>query len=341
MIGEMVLRGKWHHCVSLARWPVLPRHPTCFTTASLPSEWCSEHAGQQLPRLCPALLPLSRANELSTALRKWQHLIVDGNVDDELQDGDRMQLRTFVTDLEKHKMAMNPAAYEPERQRIKLPAARLVSQILASLDLRNRGRLRQVALRCIQATLPGTFVEVCKPWIEQLSVSRGSLERGRLLLDLAMMRLTAKRMASIGAVLRYGWGDSTVKAGRDWYNTKSRYVPRDAILQLSRASKFLSMHPPQQDARAGDDDGAGALAEGFMPDNTQDTVAHRERCKHSQYIFDMVNIHTSPPQQLGQGRTSLVHKVGACLCCLRQLALQIPSSKVIETVDTGSLPTED
>ena len=136
-------------------------------------------------------------------LRQLRPLIVDGQLDEERRDGDLMQLRYFVTALEQHTLALTLGAHAPDLQRTKLPAKRIVPQIWASLDLRSRSHLRQVAAKCLQASLPDTFEEVCRGWAGQLTASPSSLQRGPLLLDLAMARMHAKRVAGMGAPWRW------------------------------------------------------------------------------------------------------------------------------------------
>ena len=38
---------------------------------------------------------------------------------------------------------------------------------------------------------------------------------------------------------------------------------------------------------------------------------HNLRCKHNQFLFDHILLHTHVPQRLGQGHTTLVDKVSA------------------------------
>ena len=129
------------------------------------------------------------------------------------------------------------------RSKFKHHASIMLRQVFASLELKNRAKLLKAALASIKACLPECYEESCRSWVIKLTASPSSLQRARLLLDLSMMRAHASRMRALGPVLRYGWGDATVKHGRDWYNSRHRYVSKDTVLQLARAAKWLSAHP--------------------------------------------------------------------------------------------------
>ena len=113
-------------------------------------------------------------------------------------------------------------------------------------------------------------------------------------------------LSAMGGVLRFGWGDGTYKGRREWYNTRYRYLPREHVIQAARASKWLSKNPPR---RFEDRDDSN---HGFQPDEDEDfDELHNLRCKHSQFLFDHILLHTHVPQRLGQGHTTLVDKVSA------------------------------
>ena len=59
--------------------------------------------------------------------------------------------------------------------------------------------------------LPAVVVDVCLPWVEKLAISASSLQRGRFIIDLAMLRMHRAHMASLGLVWRFVWGDSSDK----------------------------------------------------------------------------------------------------------------------------------
>ena len=277
-----------------------------FTTSGLPDDWVQKVQGQHLKPLARQALSQQLTGDLIFSLKSWAPQLLQGVQDDEARAGLHMTLVSYVSALRSHRQVLMPEIIEQHGFKFRHASSSMIHQVLASLDLRSRGMLRKVAKKCIQACLPAALADVCLPWVEKLTVSPSSLQRGRFTLDLALLRMHQAFLSAMGGVLRFGWGDGTYKGRREWYNTRYRYLPREHVIQAARASKWLSKNPPR---RFEDRDDSN---HGFQPDEDEDfDELHNLRCKHSQFLFDHILLHTHLPQRLGQGHTTLVDKVSA------------------------------
>ena len=216
-ILALVLAGAWRDLVMLARWssrvPALHQH--------LDERWVhstvNKHAEHHVEPLS-----LTDAEMVMQCVRKFASSSLEHLVDAEAAEALQARAVTCITALQAHCNAVAPAAVH---QKHILPDT-FVSQILCSLDLRNRDHLRAHA-RKFMLCLPVAYRQFLQPWLENHLVSSSSLQRGRVYLDLAIALLNRRRSEKKHGALRYVWVDASLKGGFEVFNARVKILPAD------------------------------------------------------------------------------------------------------------------
>ena len=271
---RLLLSGQWFQLVLLAKWTHQDFPTLC---PKFEREWLQQRIGacSKLPE--PSVLSAGSVDTIVAQLRR----AVKGEF------CNRDDLEFCVSALQAHKNSLHPHC-SSARKLLDLPG-NFLRQILAGMDLRSRGQLKQHAVRFLEC-LPEAMRPSTSAWVQDHFAGASSLKQGHLYLDIALLLFHRAHMQEQGEVFRYAWGDSSKKGHMDMYNTRQRWLPCNMAVQLARAFRWLIANPAVVDA---DEDGA-----------SEDDVS-------SQLLYDNMHLHTQIPQLLGQGRSKLVDKVGA------------------------------
>eukprot|EP00438_Fugacium_kawagutii_P029725 Skav214780 [mRNA] locus=scaffold1820:422:5230:- [translate_table: standard] len=236
VIGQMIFAHKWHHMAFKASWA--QSHFTAWIQ-HLPQSWLRDRMGEKENDLTPAVLDKKSSESCIRLMRAaGEQLQVQGLLD----DGMRENLNQCMAALSRHCFSLCPL------QKSFLNARSLtesfVHQILAAMDLRNRGLLRRHAKRFLRF-----FPEAVRPsmqfWADKALKSRSSLNRGQLYLDIAMLLFHSERLLKLGPLYRYAWGDASSKGQLEVYNMRYRFLPQADAVALARAWKWLCSHVPR------------------------------------------------------------------------------------------------
>ena len=298
VVGQLLLKNAWRDLVFLARWSY-SKFSSGFTN-HLPEAWLADHVRTGASSCIePACLSTEAAETCVATLRSAYAQLpsVASDTDfpeDERIEGLRLDFLRCVQDLTAHRDSMWPAPQAAKNfQSIALHES-FLRQILAALDLRNRGKLKAHARKFLKC-LPAGMQVSAQAWVEEAFASPSKLKRGQVSLDMAMLLFQRFRVASMGPVCRFVWGDATAKGPKEIYNIRYRFFAQSETVDLARHWKWLCRNPIPQEA--GDDMETEALLD--------------QRALYSQKLFDAIELHSQIPQLLGHGRTSLVDKVGA------------------------------
>ena len=299
-LGQLVFGNRLRNLVFLARW-VHPDFPVLCQ--GLSEDWLLERKGaapsQPFP---PACLDASAAERCVAVMRSMLSDIIATDAESDHVEGIRSEALRCIVDITKHKSSLCLVPDDAARKFASVASHdSFLRQILASLDLRNRGQLKSHALRFLQC-LPAGVRPGAEAWVREHFASSTSPADGRVMLDIAMLLFQRAKLSRLGPVLRYIWGDSTSKGHKDIYNVRYRFLAAADAVELARSFKWLCMNQADKAKEAEAEDGDEMPA---------DVEKHRQRAKLSQSLFDRIEMHTQIPQLLGQGRTQLVDKVGA------------------------------
>ncbi|CAE7033133.1 unnamed protein product [Symbiodinium sp. CCMP2592] len=283
---QLVKTGLWKEVVALARWS----HPEVPSLSQgLPEDWVRLNKGKSEQPRQPAILSERMAGLCSSLLRRATPHLLSEEMDEELAAGVQGEVDICINALESHALSMMPSRRGLRDQSNSRSAECLLAQVLAAMDLRNQGHFKRHAMKFLRC-VPADLQEVLRVHFEKHGASQSAVVRGGLFLDLALLCEHRSRMARLGPVVRYAWGDATSKGGREIYNTRCRFIELSKVVELARGWRFLCLNPASDD---------------------QDSEQAEQRCVHSQALFDNVHLHTHVPQYLGQGRTTLLDKVSA------------------------------
>ncbi|CAE7232970.1 unnamed protein product [Symbiodinium sp. KB8] len=241
----------------------------------------------------PACLTAEAAERCVELLRDAFAKLSISLSDEDQVAGLRLDTLRCIEDLSAHRDSLVPDSAHVRLFDKVTKESSFLRQILASLDLKNRGKLKQHARKFIEC-IPEGLRPGATAWVQSAFASSSKLCRGRLQLDIAMLLFQRARVQAKGSVLRYMWGDATTKRPWEIYNVRYRMCRSAEVISLARAFKWLCAHP------AASEDSAA------LPEDVQ-----AQRCVYSQLLFDSFELHTQVPQLLGQGRTKLIDKVSA------------------------------
>eukprot|EP00971_Amphidinium_carterae_P352764 6492726-Amphidinium_carterae.1 len=248
-----------------------------------------------------------------------------GSIDATEREDARLPLESALTDLQHITKEVRYGTQSLHAGRlvshgVYLEATRMVQQIILSMSLRDRGKLKRVLCNAVRAMLPhcdshnvppvthvsksqcsscntcvnaGMQASMRDIWREdQVAVaSATTLQRGRFFLDVAMLQATrAARLENPSLLngVRVGWADSSPQLGADWLLMLSQHVPEDKVVSVFHASLAL--------ARRNDSGHA-------MDEDTMD--------EHEETLRTSITMSAHIPVGLGSGETSLAHKASA------------------------------
>ena len=283
-LGQCIFTKQWHDLVMLGRWA----HQCPKLEEFLPPQ----NAGASMPAQ-PACLTAEAAERCVELLRDAFAKLSISLSDEDQVAGLRLDTLRCIEDLSAHRDSLVPDSAHVRLFDKVTKESSFLRQILASLDLKNRGKLKQHARKFIEC-IPEGLRPGATAWVQSAFASSSKLCRGRLQLDIAMLLFQRARVQAKGSVLRYMWGDATTKRPWEIYNVRYRMCRSAEVISLARAFKWLCAHP------AASEDSAA------LPEDVQ-----AQRCVYSQLLFDSFELHTQVPQLLGQGRTKLIDKVSA------------------------------
>lgn len=279
--------GAWHDMVLLARWTHPEIKELCIPW---PEGWLEERMGKHADPKPPVPLDALSLEKLLRIFRSAVPHILATQLDDEQAAAARLELCTAAEAIQAHFASLQPV-HRDSRKLLDLPE-KFIHQILASLDLKSKARLKEHAKKFVNC-LPEAIVPSAAAWVEKTFASQTSLSSGHVYLDMAML-LVHRLRTEASNMFMYAWGDSSQKGGLDVYNTRHRWLLADSIVMLARGFRWLCLHQaPCNDEQEFSEDEAV------------------ERCRFSQLLFDGIHLHTQVPQLIGQGRSSLLDKVGA------------------------------
>ena len=283
----LLFAGAWHDLVLLARWT----HPEIKElSVSWPEDWLEERMGKHAEPKPPVPLDALSLEKLMGVLRSAVPHILATQLDDDQAAAARLQLCSAVESIQAHAESLQPV-HRDSRKLLDLPE-KFIRQIIASLDLKSKVRLKEHAAKFVSC-LPDATVPSAIAWVERTFASQTSISSGHVYLDMAMLLLHRLRVEA-SSVFTYAWGDSSQKGGLDVYNTRHRWLLADSVVELARAFRWLCLHqsPANHEQEISEDEAT-------------------ERCRLSQLLFNGIHLHTQVPQMIGQGRSSLLDKVGA------------------------------
>ena len=286
-IGQLLFSNMWRDLVFLSTWarqcPVL-RPQLAFDEEDSPDG--------RLVQPEPAVLTAQAAETCVASLRNAFAKLSLAETDPDIVAGLRAETLHCISQLEAHRNSLFPVPSSIKRMSL-VASSSLLRQVLAALDLSNRGKLKAHAKKFLECLPEGLRVGA-SAWVGANFASPSGLCRGRLMLDIAMLLFQRARVEQKGEVLRYMWGDATSKSPWEIYNIRYRFFQKSKAVELAKAWKWLCQHP------------ACCSEEDELPEDVQE-----QRCFQSQVLFDAIEIHTQLPQLLGEGRTKLLDKVSA------------------------------
>ena len=286
-IGQLIFSKKWFDLVLLGRWgsqcQPLREHLQVVMQERPASSVC----------LQPACLTAEGAGRCIESLRDAFAKLAMCEPDADQVAGSRMEILQCIEALSCHRDSLFPNPDHVKKFAKLEMHSSFLRQVLAALDLSNRGKLKAHAKKFLQC-IPEGLRPGSSAWVESTFMSASSLCIGRLMLDIAMLLFHRARLAAKGSCLRYVWGDSTSKDPWDIYNARYRSFRSEQAVPLARAWRWLCLHQPSvnQEETLGED-------------------VQTQRALKSQLLFDSIELRTLLPQLLGQGRTKLLDKVAA------------------------------
>lgn len=236
VIGQLIFANQWRHLAVKASWAT--QHFTAWF-AHLPEAWLQDRAGERENDIPLAALTKASAEACVEQLREASGLLQARGI---LQDDMRAAFNKCAAALTSHCRSMCPS--QKSLQHAKALTESFIQQILAAMDLRNRGLLRRHAKRFLLC-----FPEAVRPsmqrWADKVFASRSKLNRGQLYLDIAMLVFQHRRLSKLGPLYRYAWGDASTKRPLEIYNLRYRFLPQCHAVSLARAWKWLCLHTPE------------------------------------------------------------------------------------------------
>ena len=246
VVGQLLLKNAWRDLVFLAHWSY-SKFPSGLTN-HLPEGWLADHVRRGASSCVePACLSAEAAERCVATLRSAYAQLPSNAPDtdspeDERVEGLRLDFLRCVQDLTAHRDSMWPAPEAAKNfQSIALRES-FLRQILAALDLRNRGKLKAHARKFLKC-LPAGMQVSAKAWVEEAFASPSKLKRGQVSLDMAMLLFQRFRVASMGPVHRFVWGDATAEGPKEIYNIRYRFFSQSKTVDLARNWRWLCRNP--------------------------------------------------------------------------------------------------
>ena len=294
-VAELLLRGQWSSVVGLGRW-------TAFAL-DLPADVrericpCGHEKAEQVE-----ITPY-RASFLADQVREWAPTLLGQAAD---VDVDAVMLSVegavrFLDGLSDSLQAPLEVAMAINKGTLHYSAMQLVQTLLLSRLLKDSRSLKEVILRAFHLAFP-SFATYAQDLLRQHSdsslPSASTVSRARVLLDASLMLVQNNDNTPR---LRYGIADSSPQKGHDWLlSAVDEVLAKDAVPCFEAFTKLVS--------------DAARRAAGQAVEEEASAANHK-------IVFDSIRRVTNIPIALGQGATTLTHKVAAMMymwCCGRR-----------------------
>jgi hypothetical protein len=292
-VAELLLHGQWSSVVGLGRWSALDL-PADFRERIRP---CGHEKAEQV-ELTP-----DRASFLADQVREWATTLLGQAAD---VDVDAMKLSVegavrWLDGLSDSLRAPPEAAMAIKRGTQHYSAMQLVHTLLLSGSLKDTQSLKQVVRRAFQLAFPSlaTYAQdIFRQHSDSSLPSASTVSRARLLLDASLLLVQNNDNTPR---LRYGIADSSPQKGHDWLlSAVDEVLANDAVPCFEAFKKLVA--------------DAARRAAGQAVEEETGAANHK-------IVFKAIRRVTNIPVALGQGATTLTHKVAALMymwCCGRK-----------------------
>ena len=273
-IAQLVLEGRWHDLVWLARW----RSPFPAQPENLDLDELRQASYEAIDLANTSAFSEIRA--LLRDLQRWLPKILQATEAGEVErERQRLDAHcTFLAQLERH--------FKPSRRHAGKKNESLVSAHLLASTLCNMRDVAQASKHGADLLFGGSFAEATA-WRANEVISPEYLRSRLVCFDMATVLAERKEVysAAHGGCVRWAWGDSSPYGGFDWYQHKEQWCRDANLLSLVNAVDSLILaNKSQTPLNQQDTDKAHAVIEGSLHVRMGQPMAKGEGASSAEHL---------------------------------------------------------